>query len=146
MWTSEWATDDNPDTLRKNRGADMIGSGLVGQVAGLGALFGIAKLSVPAFWLAWISFMLGTIVLYLGCRRLAKHKGWSGAWAVLSLISLPGLLVILCLPDQFQKAHRMTGFDVIPRGPRPVSTLWVAETESDGRQIGPRPKPWDGIH
>lgn len=141
----KWATTDNPDASRVARGSDLIGLGLFSQITGTAALLGIARLSVPAFWFAWCAAVLGSVVLVIGCRRRVISKGYHWAWSVLGIFSVPGVLVLLSLPDRVANMQRGTGFSVIARGPMMVSSLWVAESETDGRQVGPRPRPWKGV-
>ena len=47
-----------------------------------------------------VSFALGCILWIWGCYHHAKAKGYSGWMAIFGLFSLPGLIVLLILPDR----------------------------------------------
>jgi hypothetical protein len=47
-------------------------------------------------------FLVGTVFLFIGLAYYAMAKGWHPAWCIMGLFSLPGLLVLAGLPDEFQ--------------------------------------------
>lgn len=68
---------------------------------------------------ALLSFSLirlfgGAIFIY-GCVMYAKGKGRSGWWGAFGLLSLIGLIVLVCLKD-----HAKDGFVTEPRGFAPI--------------------------
>jgi hypothetical protein len=82
---------------------------------GLGALLQLvgmtyALILVPAKQIPDIAIMLigtvllvGTVFLTIGLAYYAIAKGRHPAWCILGFFSLPGLLVLACLPDDFQR-------------------------------------------
>jgi len=54
------------------------------------------------FFVGMLPYILGHIGLAVGCYYLALAKGLSGVWGVLGLASLPGLGVLLLLPNKYK--------------------------------------------
>ena len=62
--------------------AQVIGTKVVGQ--GIGSLI----------------TLVGLVLFIIGCSYYAKGKGHHGAWGFLGLLSLIGLLVLVCMSDK----------------------------------------------
>jgi len=43
---------------------------------------------------------IGSILFIIGCCFYAKGKGYNGAWGLLGLLSLIGLLILMCMKDK----------------------------------------------
>ena len=63
----------------------------------LGFLIGNSEPSLAP--LATIAFLCGAGALLFGCVCYARGKGRSGAWGILGLTSLLGLILLVLLPD-----------------------------------------------
>src|SRR5262245_75278 len=48
----------------------------------------------------FLVFLLGTVAIFYCCYAQAKCKGYSGAFALLGLIGVAGLIVLALLPDK----------------------------------------------
>lgn len=58
------------------------------------------SLELPGLGLA----LVGTVLLIIGLGLYAKSKGHHGAWGLMGLLSIIGLIVLACLPDRL-KGH-----------------------------------------
>ena len=52
---------------------------------------------------------IGSILFIIGCCFYAKGKGYNGAWGLLGLLSLIGLLILVCMKDK----HKVIAINVI---------------------------------
>lgn len=68
---------------------------------GLEILAAVIHPSVASYRLVPILAITGTSLLIHGCCDYAEGKGWHRAWGWLGLLSLPGLLILICLKDYF---------------------------------------------
>ena len=44
--------------------------------------------------------LAGVVLFIIGCSYYAKGKGHHGAWGLLGLLSIVGLLVLVCMRDK----------------------------------------------
>ena len=44
--------------------------------------------------------LVGSVLFIIGCCYYAKGKGYHGAWGFLGLLSLTGLIVLVCMRDK----------------------------------------------
>jgi hypothetical protein len=48
-----------------------------------------------------IVLVVGGIILFIwGCMSYAKGKGYNGAWGLLGLLSIIGLIILVLMPDK----------------------------------------------
>ena len=66
-----------------------------------GAISSSSARTGEIIWIAAVA--LGFTLWVWGCYHQAKAKGYSGWWGILGLLSAPGLLVLLVLPDRTKK-------------------------------------------
>jgi hypothetical protein len=127
LWGRDYVGAENPKVIARRRGADYVRAGVAGQAFATGAM--LASIDRPTvLWLGVIILSLATPVLITGCIRHATHKHYH--WKIglmLGLLSLPGVVVLYCLPDQLSRLRRRRGFDVVM--PRKVSSTWVVDPE-----------------
>lgn len=101
----------------------------LGILLGLLLTYGAVFLFVTAGWRpatpeARMSFamtvlltrLLGAALFIWGCCMYAKGKGRSGWWGAFGLLSLIGLIVLVCLKDYAPKGQLayQPGFEVMP--------------------------------
>ncbi len=79
-------------------GTSFAGLGIVLTI--LGRLFYL----LPGYisYLAIGMLVAGIPLLFFGCYRMAKGKGYHGAWALLGLLSLIGLIILFLLPNRIE--------------------------------------------
>ncbi len=53
-------------------------------------------------YLAIGMLVAGMPLFFFGCYRMAKGKGYHGAWALLGLLSLIGLIILFLLPNRIE--------------------------------------------
>ena len=51
---------------------------------------------------------LGDVLIVVGCCFYAKGKGYNGAWGLLGLLSIIGLLILICMKDKEKELVRCT--------------------------------------
>lgn len=52
-----------------------------------------------------MAFLLGGMIFFIwGCMNYAEGKGHSKWLGLLGLLSCPGLIVLMCLPDRHKQA------------------------------------------
>jgi hypothetical protein len=133
MFGKDYVGEDTPQALARRRGSDCIQTGLMAQAAGLFVTIAVGDPAVPAFWMGLMMLLVSVPLLLIGCYRRARIKGYGAGYAALGLIGLPGVLLLISLPDR----HRQRpGFQVVM--PLKVSTTWVPPDE-DPRH---RPRSW----
>jgi hypothetical protein len=82
--------------------------GIIGIVAGVAAMFTGSAISRqgPEIFLAGSSiFFAGWSLLVLGCVYLLRWKGYSGWLGLLGYLLLPGLIVVVCLPNRRRRLN-----------------------------------------
>lgn len=73
-----------------------VGLGILTQIVGRGLIAGGDAGAILGFL-----FLLGGAVLFIwGCCSYAKGKGYHDAWGFLGLLSLIGLIILVCFPDK----------------------------------------------
>lgn len=72
----------------------------------------IENIELGYFGIAMI--ISGVIAWFMALSNYAQSKGYSGVWCLLGFLSLPGLLVLLLLPD----------ISVKPKLPAPTTYRW----------------------
>jgi hypothetical protein len=83
-----------------------IGIGL-GIVLQLVARFGLMSQSNVAIYYVGLAVALGGIALCIwGCCCYAKGKGHHPAWGILGLLSLIGLIVLVCFSDRHKQTKQ----------------------------------------
>jgi hypothetical protein len=78
---------------------------LLQLVGGTYALILVSAKQVPdnVIMLVGTVFLIGTVFLFIGLAYYAVAKGRHPAWCIMGFFSLLGLLVLACLPDDFQR-------------------------------------------
>jgi len=79
-----------------NTGTSFAGLGLVLMV--LGHLFKSLPGYISPMGIGMLFF--GIPLFFFGCYRMAKGKGYHGAWALLGFLSLIGLIILFLLPTR----------------------------------------------
>ncbi len=74
-----------------------VGSGILLQIAGR-TLSGPVDAG-PA-GIGGLLILAGLVPFIWGCCMYAKGKGHSGAWGLLGLFSIIGLIILVCFPDK----------------------------------------------
>lgn len=139
FWSRDWVGEDNPRVIARKRGADYIHWGLIGQGLAVMMLFSSLDPSIELVVCAGALLALATPVLLVGCYRHARHKHYPHLLGIAAgLLSLPGVVILYCLPDRFAWTRRKAGFDVVM--PKRASTLWAA-TEEDFEKNRPAARP-----
>jgi len=64
--------------------------------------------------LAVSAFMGGAILLIWGLCMYAKGKGYSAGWGFLGLLSILGLIILVCMKDKSEESVQRRGFPVVP--------------------------------
>ena len=52
--------------------------------------------------------LIGGVLIVVGCCFYAKSKGYNGAWGLLGLLSIIGLLILICMKDKEKELVRCT--------------------------------------
>ncbi|HTL28594.1 MAG TPA: hypothetical protein VL282_05220 [Tepidisphaeraceae bacterium] len=135
----DWVGEDNPRVIARKRGQDYTIWGLIGQALSAIMLFSDPNPSIELVVCAAAMLSLATPVLMVGCFRHARHKHYPHLLGIVcGLLSLPGVMILYCLPDRFAWTRRRKGFDVVM--PKRASTLWAA-TEEDFEKNRPASRP-----
>jgi hypothetical protein len=53
--------------------------------------------------IVWTALSVGTVLWTIGLAYYAMAKGKHPAWCIMGFFCLPGLIVLACLPDDFQR-------------------------------------------
>ena len=133
----DYVGDDSIVVVRERYGTAGIETGLLGQTAGLAGAYLIPTPWVAAFWVCVGQTVLSTALLAIAGRRNATMTGYAPALGLLlGALSLPGVFVLMCLPDRDNRTDSRHGFDVI--APKPVSSTWVVEESLTDPNLQPR--------
>jgi len=79
---------------------------IAGIVIGLGCLFFfnvILPYSPSTEGIATFFSVVGTGIYIWGLYNFAKSKGYHGAWCLLGLLSILGLIILACMPDRLKE-------------------------------------------
>ena len=52
--------------------------------------------------------LIGSVLLIIGCCYYAKGKGYHGAWGLLGLLNIIGLIILICMKDKEKELVRCT--------------------------------------
>lgn len=75
---------------------------LLGMVVQFGGAILVSAMEVDG--LDVLFRIVGAILFVTGCCYYAKGKGYHAAWGLLGLLSLIGLLVLICMRDKHKAA------------------------------------------
>ena len=77
--------------------------GLIGEVV---AFFVDGNLAIPVR-------VIARVLIIVGCFFYAKGKGYSGAWGLLGLLSILGLIILICMRDRRKELVRCSPSRVV---------------------------------
>src|SRR6266849_2866083 len=90
--------------LYEKKIATNVGVGL-GIVLHVGAWL-LRRYQPDLFWVYSPMALVGTVFFLWGCVNYSQAKGYAGAFGLFGLLSLPGLIVLVCFPDQCKDGYR----------------------------------------
>lgn len=60
----------------------------------------------PDTWGVWgLGILVGWVLVIIGCAYYAKGKGYNGAWGLLGLLSIIGLIILVLFRDRHKEAR-----------------------------------------
>lgn len=84
-----------------------ISLGLIAEIAGV---FIEGKMAIPVS-------IIARVLIITGCCFYAKGKGYSGGWGLLGLLSILGLIVLICMKDRRKEIVRCTPSRIVFKCP-----------------------------